>query len=120
MCMTRTSSTTSRRTWTTWSFPLRCLRRCGSRRSASSATRTRRCGGAAGNKADASKNALLERVNSKVVEHKDKNFSSDWNGGNTLCELVSKLEPDFIDMNEANGKPAGDQRIGYAENIAER
>ena len=70
------------------------------------------------NKADASKNALLERVNSKAVEHKDKNFSSDWNGGNTLCELVSKLEPDF-NMNEANGKPAVDQRIEYAENIAE-
>ena len=41
------------------------------------------------------------------------------NDGNTLCELISKLEPDFIDMNEANGKPAGDQRIEYAKNIAE-
>ena len=72
------------------------------------------------NKADALKKALLEWVNSKVVEHKVKNFSSDRNDGNTLCELISKLEPDFIDMNEANGKPAGDQRIEYAENIAEK
>ena len=71
------------------------------------------------NKADALKKALLEWVNSKVVEHKVKNFSSDRNDGNTLCELISKLEPDFIDMNEANGKPVGDERIEYAENIAE-
>ena len=48
-----------------------------------------------------------------------KNFSSDPNDGNTLCELISNLEPDFIDMNEANGKPADDRRIEYAENIAE-
>ena len=51
------------------------------------------------NKADASKNALLEWVNSKVVEHNDKNFSSDRNDGNTPCELSTKLEPDFINMN---------------------
>ena len=62
---------------------------------------------------------MLESVNSKVVEAKDKNFISDGNGGNTLCELVSMLEPDFIDMNEANGKAAVDQRIEYAGNIAE-
>ena len=60
----------------------------------------------------------MECVNSKVVEHKDKNFNSDLNDGNTLCELSTKLEPDF-NMNEANGKPADDRRIGYAENIAE-
>ena len=36
------------------------------------------------NKTDASKIALLEWVNSKVVEHKVKNFSSDLNDGNTL------------------------------------
>ena len=71
------------------------------------------------NKTDASKKVLLEWVNSKVVEHKVTNFSSDLNGGNTLCELISRLEPDFIDMNEANGKPADDRRIGYAENIAD-
>ena len=53
------------------------------------------------------------------MKHKDKNFSSDRNDGNTLCELIRKLEPDFIDMNKANGKSAGDQRIGYAKNIAE-
>ena len=46
--------------------------------------------------------------------------SSGWNDGNTLCELVSKLEPDFIGMNEANGKRAGDERIGYAKNIIEK
>ena len=72
------------------------------------------------NKADASKNALLEWVDSKVVQHKVKNFSSDRNDGTTVCELISKLEPEFIDMNKANGKPAGDQRIEYAENIAEK
>ena len=66
------------------------------------------------------KKALLEWVNSKVVEHKVKNFSSDRNDGNTLCELISKLEPDFIGMNVANGKPADDQRNEYAENIAEK
>ena len=96
------------------------MRRCGNRRSTSSATRTRRCGGAAGNKADASKTTLLERVNSNVVEHKVKNFCSDRTNGNTLCELISKLEPDIIGTNEANGKPAGAQRIEYAENIAEK
>ena len=69
------------------------------------------------NKADASKTAVLEWVNSKVVEHMVKNFSSDRNDSNTLCELSTKLEPDFINMNEANGKPAGDQRIEYAKNI---
>ena len=53
-------------------------------RSTSSATRTRRCGGAAGNKADASKTALLERVNSKAVEHKVKNLNPCLNDGNTL------------------------------------
>ena len=63
---------------------------------------------------------MLESVNSKVVENMVENFISDGNGGNTLCELVSKLEPDFIDMNETNGKPAVDQRIEYAENIAEK
>ena len=62
---------------------------------------------------------MLESVNSKVVENMVENFISDGNGGNTLCELISKLEPDFIGMNEANGKSAGDQRIGYAKNIAE-
>ena len=62
---------------------------------------------------------MLESVNSKVVEAKDKNFISDGNDGNTLCELVSMLEPDFIDMNEANGKAAVDQRIEYAEDVAE-
>ena len=72
------------------------------------------------NKADASKNALLEWVNSDVVEHKIKNFSSDRNDGNTLRELINKLEPDFIDMNEANSKPAGDQRIEFGENVAEK
>ena len=46
--------------------------------------------------------------------------SSGWNDGNPVCELISKLEPEFIDIREANGKPGGDQRIEYAENIAER
>ena len=57
---------------------------------------------------DASKNALLEPVNSNVAEYTVKNISSDLDDGNTLWELISKLEPDFIDMDEPNGKPAGD------------
>ena len=72
------------------------------------------------NKADASKKVLLEWVNSNVVEHKVTNFSSDLNGGNTLCELISKLESDFIDMYEANGKPGGDHRIACGENISQK
>ena len=63
---------------------------------------------------------MLESVNSKVVENMVENFISDGNGGNTLCELISKLEPDFIDMNEPNGKQSGDQCVEYAENIAEK
>ena len=36
-----------------------------------------------------------------------------------MCELISKLEPDFIDLDDANKKNEGEERIEYGETIAE-
>ncbi|KAL7713425.1 Calponin-homology (CH) domain-containing protein [Entamoeba marina] len=71
------------------------------------------------NKMDASKNALLEWVNSKLKSHQIKNFGNDWSNGEVLCDLIDALEPDFIDLGAANNKTPGEDRIAYGESIAE-
>ncbi|EMD47379.1 filamin 2, putative [Entamoeba histolytica HM-1:IMSS-B] len=71
------------------------------------------------NKMDASKNALLEWVNSKLTSRKIKNFSNDWNTGDVLNELIHALEPDFIDLADSASKGEGEERIQYGLSIAE-
>ncbi|ELP83617.1 Gelation factor, putative [Entamoeba invadens IP1] len=71
------------------------------------------------NKMDASRNALLEWVNSKIAPNKINNFSKDWNSGDTLAQLIHALEPTFIDMDDTAKKEKGADRIRYGETIAE-
>nr|BAN41639.1 actin binding protein, putative [Entamoeba invadens] len=73
----------------------------------------------AANKMDASTQALLDWVNSKIAPKKITNFKSDWNTGDTLNELIKALEPEFIDMGESENKETGAERIKYGQQIAE-